>query len=177
MGCCCSCRTTRGSRRRRCLRGGTWWAIVTACRLHSELYVRAAVASSAGSEVVVELPSQAKVDLTLVAYSGTAPEPVGQWAAETESETTASHVAPALQVDTTSSWVMSYWVDKVSSGDGSWKARRCRRVRRWPGLVAGSCPRWRWTTVHRLPRERGRPRPPWPISPPAQQSCEHRTPH
>ena len=104
-------------------------------RLHSELYVRAALASSAGSEVVVVLPSQAKVDLTLVAYSGTASDPVGQWAAETESETTASHVAPALQVDTTSSWVMSYWVDKVSSGDGSWEAPAGAQTR---ATLAGS---------------------------------------
>jgi PKD repeat protein len=102
------------------------WSLVgqrSLTNLRSQLFVLTATASSAGSEVVVVLPSRAKVDLTMLAYSGTAADaPVGAWAAVTETALTASHVAPALPVGTTSSWVLSYWVDRTSSGAGTWTA-------------------------------------------------------
>jgi hypothetical protein len=101
------------------------WSLVgqrSLSSLRSQLYVLTATSSSAGSEAVVVLPSQAKQDLTLLAYSGTAASPVGGWAAVPETTATASHVAPEVPVGGTSSWVVSYWVDRTSSGAGTWTA-------------------------------------------------------
>lgn len=84
--------------------------------LLSQLYVRTATGSSAGGEVVVELPRRAKVDLSLLAYSGVDEvAPVAAWAVGEEPDLTAEHAAPELEVVGGKSWVVSYWVDKSSS--------------------------------------------------------------
>ena len=94
----------------------------TLSALRSHLYVLTATATTANSYVVVVLPTISKVDLTLMAYSGTAATPIAGWDARTETATTASHQAPALPVTAPGSWVMSYWVDRTSSGAGAWTA-------------------------------------------------------
>ena len=90
--------------------------------LRSHLYVRSATASSAGGDVQITLASRAKVDLTLLAYSGVDPAgPIAGWDAAIEPGTSASHAAPELAITGAKSWVVNFWVDKSSATD-SWTA-------------------------------------------------------
>ena len=99
------------------------WALVgqrNYTSMRSQLYVLTATAATANTDVVVVLPTISKVDLTLVAYSGTAASPIAGWDAVTETVVTANHTAPALPVGATNSWLVSYWVDKSSSSTAAW---------------------------------------------------------
>ena len=61
------------------------------------------------------MPSTVKVDLTLVAYSGTdATAPVAQWAVRQESAIATTHTTPALGSPAAAGWVVSYWAEKSS---------------------------------------------------------------
>ncbi len=87
--------------------------------LRTTTYTKLASASDAGQSVTVTLPSWAKTDLTLLAYSGVDPtSPVLAWDAAVETTTRAQHTTPPVQLTTASSWVVSYWVDKSSASTG-----------------------------------------------------------
>lgn len=87
--------------------------------MRTQLLTRVATASDIGKTYSVGLPALAKVDLTLLAYTGTdAANPIAGWAAATESMSTTAHTAPSLALSTGSSWVVSFWADKTSSTTG-----------------------------------------------------------
>ena len=82
----------------------------------TSLYSRVSEAGDAGQQVTVEFSSYSKTDMTLLAYSGTDPtDPVAAWGGVAESDVTAEHVSPSLEVPSDTSWVVSYWVAKSST--------------------------------------------------------------
>ncbi len=88
--------------------------------LRTVVWTRAAGATDASSALSVPLPSMAKYDLTLVAYSGAnGARPLSVVAGAAEVTSKASHATPSVSVPDSASVVLSYWVDK-SSTTSSW---------------------------------------------------------
>lgn len=86
------------------------------------VWQRVAGAADAGSTVRVQLSSLTKVDLRVLAYSGTAAaSPVYAWATTAESTLSTAHPTASVSVATAGSRVVSYWADK-SSTTTSWTA-------------------------------------------------------
>ena len=85
------------------------------------LYSRAAAANDAGTNAAVTLSATAKSSLTLLAYDGTAADPVATVAsaAETNPNKT-THTTPGADVATAGSFVVSYWADKFGQETNGW---------------------------------------------------------
>ena len=85
------------------------------------LYSKVAGANDAGTNAAVTLSATAKSSLTLLAYDGTAADPVATVvsAAETNPNKTA-HTTPGANVTTAGSYVVSYWADKFGQETNGW---------------------------------------------------------
>jgi PKD repeat protein len=81
----------------------------------TSLYSRVATADDAGRNAAVTFPSIVKSTLNLLAYDGTAADPVATFAAAAETTSRATHITPGANVATAGSYVVSYWADKSSS--------------------------------------------------------------
>ncbi len=82
------------------------------------LYSKTATASDAGSQPTIVYSASTKAVLTLLAYSGTAANPLQVVASAGETVNRATHTTPAVTVPTDGSWVVSYWADKSSATTG-----------------------------------------------------------
>lgn len=97
-------------------------------QLRGHLFTRVAAATTAGSVVSVPLGTISKTDMTLLAYTGTSPDPVASVNGAVELGNTAAHAAPAATVSADGSWVVSIWLDR-SSATTSWAAPAGATVR------------------------------------------------
>jgi large repetitive protein len=84
------------------------------------LYSRVAVANDAGKNAAVAFSATTKSTLTLLAYDGTAADPVAVFASAGETVNRATHTTPVANVATAGSYVVSYWADKSASTTTGW---------------------------------------------------------
>lgn len=90
--------------------------------IHSIVWERVAGESDPGSQVTVALSSYARIDLRLVAYSGTdSKAPIIELASKADYESSDTRTTPSLDVSRDGSWIVSYWADK-SSDTTTWTA-------------------------------------------------------
>ena len=82
------------------------------------LYSKVASAADAGSQPTIVYSATTKAVVTLLAYSGTAANPIQALASAGETVNRATHTTPAVTVPTDGSWVVSYWADKSSATTG-----------------------------------------------------------
>lgn len=89
--------------------------------LQTQAWSRVATAADAGSNVTVSASAQTKLNLQLVAYSGTdAENPVASVVAVPETSiATVKHTTPLGAAVPTGGWVISHWAEKVT-GAGGW---------------------------------------------------------
>jgi len=84
------------------------------------LYSRVAAANDAGRHAAQTLSETTKSALTLLAYDGTAADPIATFASANETVFRATHTTPASTVATAGSYVVSYWADKSASDVTGW---------------------------------------------------------
>ena len=109
-----------------------------ATSMRTIIWQRVATSSDPGSTVTIPLSAIAKVDVQLLAYSGTsATGPVSAFATAGTTTQTASHTTPAVNVVGTGSRVVSYWADK-SSTTTAWTAPAGQTVRPHASYTTGS---------------------------------------
>jgi PKD repeat protein len=84
------------------------------------LYSRVAAANDAGKNAAVAFSATTKSTITLVAYDGTAADPVASFVSAPETVNRATHTTPNASVATAGSWVVSYWADKSASLTTGW---------------------------------------------------------
>ena len=84
------------------------------------LYTKVAAANDAGRNAAVTFSATTKSALTLLAYDGTAADPVAAFASANETVNRATHTTPASTVATAGSYVVSYWADKSASDTTGW---------------------------------------------------------
>ena len=72
------------------------------------LYSKVAAANDAGRSQAVVFTASTKATLTLLAYDGTAADPIGTFASAAETVTRTTHTTPGASVSTAGSWVVSY---------------------------------------------------------------------
>jgi PKD repeat protein len=90
--------------------------------LLTTVWSKVATAGDAGAALPVTLSELTKVDVRLLAYSGTAAtDPVSAVVA-TDPVATTSHPAPAVTLDTPGSWVVWHWADKSAATTTWWTA-------------------------------------------------------
>jgi len=82
------------------------------------LYSKVAAANDAGRSQAVDFTATTKATLTLLAYDGTAADPIAIFASAAETVNRATHTTPGANVSTAGSWVVSYWADKSSATTG-----------------------------------------------------------
>lgn len=82
------------------------------------LYSKVAAATDAGKNAAVDFSATTKSTITLLAYDGTAADPVSVVASAAETANRATHTTPGATVPTTGSYVVSYWADKSSATTG-----------------------------------------------------------
>jgi PKD repeat protein len=98
------------------------------------LYSKVAAVSDAGSQPTIVYSTTTKAVVTMLAYSGTATNPVQAVASAAETVNQATHTTPAVTVPTNGSWVVSYWADK-SSATTAWSLPTTQTQR---GAAAGT---------------------------------------
>lgn len=82
----------------------------------TRVWRKVAGATDAGATVRVDVASQSKANLVVVAYRGTsATDPVTAFARAAETTATTSHVTPTAPVSREGSWAVSYWMHKDST--------------------------------------------------------------
>jgi PKD repeat protein len=86
--------------------------------VQTNLYSKVAVANDAGRSVAVGFTATTKATIMLLAYDGTAANPIGSFASLAETTSRAAHTTPGGNVTTAGSWVVSYWADKSSATTG-----------------------------------------------------------
>ncbi|MGI8523672.1 MAG: PKD domain-containing protein [Nocardioides sp.] len=84
------------------------------------LYSKVAAANDAGKNAAVTFSKITKSTLTLLAYDGTAADPVAAFASAAETVSRSTHTTPVATVGTAGSVVVSYWADKTSATSGGW---------------------------------------------------------
>lgn len=84
------------------------------------LYSRVAVANDAGRNAAITFSATTKSTITLLAYDGTAADPVSAFTSAAETVNRATHTTPVAQVPTAGSLVVSYWADKSASLTTGW---------------------------------------------------------
>lgn len=91
-------------------------------QMTTSVYQRVAVASDAGATAAVTAPATQKINVQLLAYSGTsATAPVAAVAKTAEAAGLTTHTTPNAAVTDPGAWVVSYWTDK-SSATTAWTA-------------------------------------------------------
>lgn len=84
------------------------------------LYSRVAAANDAGTNAAVAFSATTKSTITLLAYDGTAADPVAVFASAAETVNRTTHTTPVANVATAGSYVVSYWADKSASTTTGW---------------------------------------------------------
>ena len=84
------------------------------------LYSRVAVANDAGRNAAVTFSARTKSALSLLAYDGTAADPVVAFESAAETVNRTQHSTPVTQVETAGSYVVSYWADKAGDAAAGW---------------------------------------------------------
>jgi large repetitive protein len=84
------------------------------------LYSKIATASDAGRNAAVAFSATTKSTITLLAYDGTAADPVAEFASAAETVNRTTHTTPSVSVTNAGSWVVSYWADKSASLTTGW---------------------------------------------------------
>ena len=153
------------------------------------LYSKVAAANDAGTNAAVTFSATTKSTLTLLAYDGTAADPVAAFASAAETVNRTTHTTPGGTVATAGSYVVSYWADKSADDDDRVDApgradpallRRGHRARAGSTAVASD------TNAPVGRRRDHRPAPPparvstakatmWTVVLQADQTPEHRT--
>jgi PKD repeat protein len=98
------------------------------------LYSKVATASDAGSQPTIVYSATTKAVVTMLAYSGTAANPIRTVASAAETVNRTTHTTPAVTVPTDGSWVVSYWADK-SSATTAWSLPTAQSAR---SAIAGT---------------------------------------
>jgi PKD repeat protein len=88
----------------------------------TSVWQKVATGSDAGSSVAVTLSELTKVDVRLLAYSGTAASVPVSAVISSDASLTTDHPAPTSTVSTPGSWVVWYWADKSPATTTSWTA-------------------------------------------------------
>ena len=99
------------------------------------LYSKVAAANDAGRNVGVDFTATTKSSLILLAYDGTAADPVSAFTSAAETVNRATHTTPVATVGTAGSYVVSYWADKSASTTTGWTLPAGQTQR---GLAAGT---------------------------------------
>ena len=86
----------------------------------TRLYSRVALASDPGRNATITFDAAAKSSSILLAYDGTASDPIASIASVAETSRSASHTTPASSAATAGSFVVSYWADKAGSAQTGW---------------------------------------------------------
>lgn len=86
----------------------------------TRLYSKVATASDAGRNAAVTFSATTKATLTLLAYDGTAADPISDFASAAETVRRTTHSTPSANVATAGSYVVSYWADKAGTGTVGW---------------------------------------------------------
>jgi large repetitive protein len=84
------------------------------------LYSKVAEANDAGRNAALTFSSTTKSALTLLAYDGTAADPVSAFTSAAETVNRTTHTTPVANVGTAGSYVVSYWADKSASSTTGW---------------------------------------------------------
>lgn len=84
------------------------------------LYSKVAAANDAGRNAAVTFSQTTKATLTVLAYDGTAADPVAVVASAAETTSRATHTTPGATVGEAGSMVVSYWAEKSGSSDVGW---------------------------------------------------------
>lgn len=85
------------------------------------LYSKVAETGDAGRNAAVTLSQTAKSSMTLLAYDGTAADPVAAFASAAEvNPAKSAHATPGAAVATAGSYVVSYWADKFGQETNGW---------------------------------------------------------
>ena len=84
------------------------------------LFSKQAVDGDAGRNVALTLSETAKSTLTLLAYDGTAADPVAAFGSAAETVNRTAHTTPGATVATDGSVVVSYWADKYGQDTSGW---------------------------------------------------------
>ncbi|MEV6284941.1 PKD domain-containing protein [Kribbella sp. NPDC051770] len=98
--------------------GPAGWTLVDSVASTNQvgrLWRRTATAADAGSTVAVTTSGLTKADATLLAYRGTAANPIAVSATGSETVAQAAHTAPALTSATVGGKLVSYWAEKSSA--------------------------------------------------------------
>lgn len=98
--------------------GVTGWTQVNGlatASARSVVWRKTAVAADAGKVIQVALGSMTKADLVVLAYRGTASNPIAAHAVVADANNTTVHVTPTLTVGNARSWVVSFWTHKDST--------------------------------------------------------------
>ncbi len=101
------------------------WAAVqqsSGTAVQTSVWQKVATAADAGSSVAVSLSELTKVDVRLLAYSGTAASAPVSAVISSDASNTTDHPAPTATVSTPGSWVAWYWADKSAATTTSWGA-------------------------------------------------------
>ncbi len=100
----------------------TGWALVgtrqSSTDTRTYLYSKAAAANDAGRSQSIAFSATTKGALSLLAYAGTAANPVESFASAAETTNRATHTTPGGTVPIAGEWVVSYWADKSSATTG-----------------------------------------------------------
>lgn len=103
---------------------GSGWTLVKSSSngtASTRIYAKVAAAGDPGSTVTITTSAIEKLDVQLVAYTGTAATPVTAVSSKAESAASTSHTTSAAAVTTAGSWAVSFWNDK-SATTTSWAA-------------------------------------------------------
>lgn len=104
--------------------GPAGWSLVGSRRAGTDtettVYSRVAAANDAGRNAAVTFAATTKSTITLLAYDGTAANPVASFASAAETVNRTTHTTPGVTVGTAGSWVVSYWADKSASTSTGW---------------------------------------------------------
>jgi PKD repeat protein len=84
------------------------------------LYSKVAAANDAGTNAAVAFSATTKSTITLLAYDGTAADPVSVVASAAETVSRTTHTTPGANVPDAGSWVVNYWADKSASLTTGW---------------------------------------------------------
>ena len=101
------------------------------------LYSKLATATDPGRNAAVSFATTTKATITLLAYDGTAADPIASFASAAETVNRSTHTTPGASVSTAGSWVVSYWADKSASLTTGWTTP-AGQTRRSIALGSGS---------------------------------------
>jgi hypothetical protein len=97
---------------------GSGWTLIdtrTAASLTSKAWRKVATGADAGATVTITAPGIAKSSVDLLAYRGTAANPISAFADRAETISRTTHTTPTVTVPAAGGWVLSVWAEKSSS--------------------------------------------------------------